>query len=134
MAEALKLGGEVDGWCTKCREMSRHKVAILPANGKAARVICDVCNGEHYFRPNPPQSRKSSSSRATRRKIGVSLTDEQKAAARSYEITGAYQQGDVISHPTLGFGEVTEVRSPQRMMVMFDTSEKLLVFNFQTVS
>ena len=130
MAEVFKLGDEAESWCTKCREMARHKVVLLPANGKAARVVCDVCNGEHYLRPNPPQSRKPGGTRATRRKIGVVLTDDQKAAAMAYDINGAYQPGDVISHPTLGFGEVTEVRTPQRMMVMFDTAERLLVFNF----
>ncbi|MGD8376848.1 MAG: hypothetical protein PVF68_11955 [Acidobacteriota bacterium] len=131
MVDVMKVGDEVDSWCTKCREMARHKVKSLPAGGKAARVICDVCNGEHYLRPNPPQSRKSGGGKASRRKVGLTLTEEQKAGARTYDIGGAYQLGDVISHPTFGFGEVTEVRSPQRMMVLFDTVEKLLVCNYQ---
>lgn len=132
MAEVLKLGAEIESWCTKCRDMKAHKVALLPKDGKAARVLCDVCNGEHYYRPNPPQTRKSSTSRApARRKQGLSLTDDQKAAARGYEIGGVYQLGDVISHPKFGFGEVTEVKTTRRMIVLFDTSEKLLVFNTQ---
>jgi hypothetical protein len=127
----LKLGAEVESWCTKCRDMRRHKVLVLPKDGKPARVTCDTCKGDHFLRPNPPQSRKSSKAPVLRRKQGLSLTDDQKATARPYQLHGVYHPGDVISHPKFGFGEVTEVRSSQRMIVLFDTTEKLLVYNTQ---
>ena len=132
MAEAYKLGAEVEAWCTKCKEMKVHHIVSLAPNEKPARVRCRPCDGEHNYRPSPPQTRRSSSSTkpsTARRKLGVALTDDQKATARSYQMSGMFQRGDVISHPTLGFGEVTEIRSAQRMIVMFDTSQKLLVFN-----
>lgn len=131
MAEAYKLGAEVEAWCTKCKEMKIHHIVSLAPNEKPARVRCRPCNGEHNYRPSPPQTRRSSAPKTTspRRKLGVALTDVQKAAARAYQMSGMFQRGDVISHPTLGFGEVTEIRSTQRMTVMFDTSQKLLVFN-----
>lgn len=132
MAEPFKLGDEVESYCTKCREMANHNVAVLAVNGKPPRVVCKVCNGEHNYRPSPPQTRRSSSGRTTtRRKLGLSLTDEQKTSATHYKIGGLFQQGEVISHPTFGFGEITEIRSPQRMLVLFDGSQKLLIYNTQ---
>ena len=132
MAEAFKLGAELEGWCTKCREMELHYVVSLGKNEKPARVRCKVCDGEHNFRPSPPQSRRSSGGTKTaqsRKKVGLSLTEQQKAAAVPYLISGTFKAGDVISHPTFGFGEVTEIRSPQRMFVLFDTSQKLLIYD-----
>ena len=128
----LKLGVEVESWCTKCREMRNHVVVTLAVGKKAARVRCDTCDGEHNYRPSPPQSRRSSSAKTTiRKKQVLSLTEDQKTAAATYKIAGNYALGDVISHKKFGFGEVTEVKSPQRMTVLFDTSEKLLIQNTQ---
>ena len=131
MPEELKPGVALESWCTKCREMRAHVVVSAPQNGKLARVLCDVCSGEHNYRPSPPQSRRSSSTRKTtpRRKPGVSLTDAQKASARPYDLKGIFKQGEVINHPTFGYGQVSEIRSEQRMMVEFDSSEKQLVYN-----
>jgi hypothetical protein len=126
----LKLGVEVESWCTKCREMRKHVVVTLAVAKKAARVRCDTCDGEHNYRPSPPQSRRSSAAKpATRKKMVLSLTDDQKAVALPYKIASNYQMGDVITHPTFGFGEVIEVKSPQRLMILFDTSQKLLIQN-----
>jgi hypothetical protein len=132
VAEAFKLGAEVEAWCTKCKEMQVHHVLSLGANEKPARVRCNHCDGEHNYRPSPPQTRRSSApskSSGAKKKVGLALTDEQKQGARPYQMSGVFQRGDVISHPTFGFGEVTEIRSAQRMVVLFDTSQKLLVFN-----
>ena len=132
MAEAFALGNEVDSWCTKCREMHVHHIVSLGQNEKPARVRCKVCDGEHNYRPSPPQTRRSSAgTRAStaKKRLVLALTDEQKAAATAYKISGLFKLGEVISHPTLGFGEIIEVRSPQRMMVLFDTAQKLLIYN-----
>ena len=59
MPEERKLGAEVEGWCTKCRDMTVHHLVSLAVEKKPARVRCKACDGEHNFRPNPPQSRKS---------------------------------------------------------------------------
>ena len=131
MAEGFKPGGPAESWCTKCREMKPHSVVSLSEDNRPARVLCEVCNGEHNYRPSPPQSRRSSLTRKTtaKKKAGLSLTQAQKDGARPYELDGVFRAGEVIQHPTFGFGEVAEIRSPQRMLVDFETSQKQLVFN-----
>ena len=136
VAEGFVLGAGIEGWCTKCREMQLHHIVSLNKEEKPARVRCKVCDGEHNHRPSPPQSRRSSAGKkaAPRKKVGLSLTEEQKAAAVPYQIGGTFKRGDVISHPTFGFGEVTEIRSTQRMLVLFDTSQKLLIYDTELPS
>ncbi len=131
-----KAGDPLESWCTKCREMKSHVVVSVGADERPARVVCDVCTGEHNYRPSPPQSRRSSAAKkpTVKKKVGVVLTEAQKGKARPYELDGVFRQGEVIHHPTFGFGEVTEIRSSQRMMVEFDTSEKQLVFNMNATS
>jgi hypothetical protein len=111
--------------------MKSHVIKSMSPEERPARVVCDVCNGEHNYRPSPPQSRRSSAGKkpTAKRKIGVVLSEAQKGTARPYELDGVFREGEVIHHPTFGFGAVTEIRSDQRMMVEFDTSEKQLVFN-----
>jgi hypothetical protein len=136
VAEEQKPGMPADSWCTKCREMKPHVIVSVNDDNRPARVRCDVCNGEHNYRPSPPQSRRSSAKKTTtsRKKAGLSLTDAQKASARPYQLDGIFREGDVIQHPTFGLGEVTEIRSAQRMMVEFETSQKQLVFNMNVAS
>ena len=131
-----KPGDPLESWCTKCREMKPHVVVSLNPEERPARVLCDVCTGEHNYRPSPPQSRRSSLGKKTtaKKKVGVELTEAQKGKARPYELDGVFREGEVIHHPTFGFGAVTEIRSPQRMMVEFDKSEKQLVFNMNAAS
>ena len=110
--------------------MKPHVIKSINNEARPARVLCDVCSGEHNYRPSPPQSRRSSAGRATtKKKVPLELTDVQKAAARPYDLDGVFREGDVIHHPTFGFGAVAEIRSPQRMMVDFDSTQKQLVFN-----
>jgi hypothetical protein len=132
-----KPGEALESWCTKCREMKPHTIkSINPADGRPARVLCDVCTGEHNYRPSPPQSRRSSAGKkpTAKKKVGVVLTEAQKGTARPYELDGTFKEGEVIHHPTFGFGAVTEIRSAQRMMVEFDTYEKQLVFNMSATT
>ncbi len=48
---AMKPGGEVDAWCTKCRMDLLHRIIAMHA-GKIMRVECRTCGGHHnYHRP-----------------------------------------------------------------------------------
>jgi hypothetical protein len=111
--------------------MKPHTIKSLNEEERPARVLCDVCTGEHNYRPSPPQSRRSSAGKksSAKKKVGVVLTEAQKGNARPYELDGIFREGEVIHHPTFGFGAVTEIRSAQRMMVEFDNAEKQLVYN-----
>jgi hypothetical protein len=65
---AMKPGGEVDAWCTKCRMDLLHRI-IAMNGGKIVRVECRTCGGHHnYHRPKSagPEHRRTDSSPATK--------------------------------------------------------------------
>src|SRR5262252_218106 len=61
MAEELKVGGELDAWCTSCKQMKWHTIVAL-VGGKPAKVECQGCHKQHQFRAAPPGTSTASSS------------------------------------------------------------------------
>src|SRR6185312_16404392 len=55
MAEELKVGGELDAWCTTCRLMKWHTIVAI-VDGKPAKVECQGCGKQHQYRAQPPGS------------------------------------------------------------------------------
>ena len=55
----LRLGDDVDDYCTKCKRLTNHAVVSL-VDGKAAKVRCRTCYSEHDFRHGeiPPSKRE----------------------------------------------------------------------------
>ncbi|MFY0576846.1 hypothetical protein ACN28S_23190 [Cystobacter fuscus] len=65
MATQLKVGGEVDAFCTRCRLTLAHTILAMVGT-KIARVRCNTCNGDHAFRSAPGTTdRPSTSSRSS---------------------------------------------------------------------
>jgi hypothetical protein len=54
----LRLGDIIDDYCVKCRRVTNHAVVSL-LDGKAAKVRCRTCYGDHDFRNEQvPPSKK----------------------------------------------------------------------------
>jgi len=54
----LRLGDIIDDFCVKCRRVTNHAVVSL-LDGKAAKVRCRTCYGDHDFRnEQAPPSKK----------------------------------------------------------------------------
>src|SRR5579863_9197174 len=53
MADELKVGGELDAWCTACKLMKWHTIVAI-VDGKPAKVECQGCHKQHQFRAQPP--------------------------------------------------------------------------------
>jgi len=54
----LRLGDIIDDYCVKCRRVTNHAVVSL-LDGKAAKVRCRTCYGDHDFRnEQAPPSKK----------------------------------------------------------------------------
>jgi len=49
----LKVGGDVDSWCTKCRMMLTHRIVAM-VGPKPARVECETCHSQHNWRERAP--------------------------------------------------------------------------------
>jgi len=131
----VKVGGEVDSFCTKC-EMTLAHTVIAMVEGKPVKVECNTCHGVHRFRGNspgapPPGATRSTTSRPTRERVTVSfdevLREKNLAGARRYSSHTSYQLHDVIEHPTFGLGWVSAVRDAGKVEVTFRTDVKVLI-------
>ena len=132
----LKVGGEVDGYCTRCRLTLAHTILAL-VDGKIARVRCNTCGGDHAHRAEAstsPSARSGARTQARRPEptervvLGfaeqLALRDVSKA--RPYNIKESFSLDDLVNHPTFGLGIVTAVRG-DKMEVAFKADTRTLV-------
>jgi hypothetical protein len=152
MAKALKAGGEVDSWCTKCRLFLNHRI-IAMVGSKPARVECSTCSSHHNYRGAAPGERPETSAQSNAKRVGVSpgnprgprgptkaeqerLTREQsweKAVSgkaprdfKPYRVSGTFQSGDLIRHPKFGDGVVTRIADAHKVEILFKDDSRTL--------
>jgi len=136
MAEELKVGGELDAWCTSCRLMKWHTIVAL-VGGKPAKVECQGCGKQHQYRAQPPGS--STGERAPRARAVKSaapaaapmefeaLLGGRASDARAYSPNERYAVNDVVRHPSFDLGVVTATPAPQKIEVSFRDGKKILL-------
>jgi hypothetical protein len=138
MAE-VKVGGEVDAWCTRCKLVLAHTVLAL-WGGKIQKVRCNTCMGEHSSRAAEPGSggprrpRVEGVDAPTKSLPGTSayktlLAGKDRASARRWDVSEKFFAGDLVEHPTFGLGVVAAVRGPDKIDVVFPDTVKTLAHN-----
>src|SRR5271155_515582 len=135
MPKPLRVAGEVDSWCTRCRLLLNHRIVSMKG-GKAHQVECLTCRSQHLWRAAAPgtvstgssASRKASTStRPTRISPATRMAqDWEKAIAgrgvrdfKDYSVAGNFQQGDLLRHKKFGDGVVTRVIDARKVEVLF---------------
>ncbi len=141
----VRVGGEVDALCTRCKLTLAHTVLAMVGE-KIARVQCNTCGGAHAYRGAPSASGTTSrpraagasspaagrAPRATAAETRITISFEQRlagrdlAGARRYNVRDTYTLDEVIEHPSFGYGIVTTVRS-DKIDVVFKIFEKTLI-------
>ncbi|HEY2745716.1 MAG TPA: hypothetical protein VGL86_13870, partial [Polyangia bacterium] len=127
----LSVGGEVDSWCGKCKEMTTHNIVAMVGD-HPKQVICQVCNSRHDYRTEPPaRHRKASGSVPTtssgdvgttaRRNEDRELQKRQEAKRqlqkelaeavepRTFDPKARYKAGEIIVHAEHGRGKIENV-------------------------
>jgi hypothetical protein len=151
MAKALKAGGEVDSWCTKCRLFLNHRI-IAMVGSKPARVECSTCSSHHNYRGAAPGEKPETSARSNAKRVGVSpgtprtrgpTKAEQERIAREqswekavsgksprdfkpYRVSGTFQYGELIRHPKFGDGVVTRIADAHKVEILFKDESRTL--------
>ena len=139
-APMVKVGGEVDAFCTKCQLTLAHTVHAVVA-GKPVKVECNTCHGIHRYRgtlaSSPARPSGSGSVAAKRaaapgreRALVVPFEDllaARKGTAVPYSAKRTYAVDDVVDHPTFGRGFVSAVRDAGKIEVTFRSDVKVLV-------
>jgi hypothetical protein len=148
MPKALKVAGEVDSFCTKCRLVLNHRIVSMKA-GKAYQVECLTCRTTHLWRQHAPgekpaaaggserPGRASSSGAASRTsRVTPAMRHEQsweKAIAgkavhefKSYNVGASFKEGDLLRHKKFGDGLVMRVIDAHKVEVLFKDEAKTL--------
>ena len=148
--KALKTGGEVDSFCTKCRMVLNHRI-IAMVGTRPVRVECSTCNSHHNYRPNAPGEKastgtagglvvtRSSTPRATRgpTKAAQAVMDREKAWEKSiagkavsdfrvYRVSLTFKEGDLIRHSKFGDGVVTRIIDAGKVEILFKDEARTL--------
>jgi hypothetical protein len=128
----MSVGGEVDSWCGKCKEMTTHNIVAMIGE-HAKQVICQVCHSRHDFRTEPPARHKKAAGATTatssggeypsaarrnedrelqkRHEAKRQLQKELQEAAepRTFDPKARYKAGEIIVHPEHGRGKIENV-------------------------
>jgi hypothetical protein len=134
----LKVGGEVDAFCTRCELKLAHTIHAM-MGGRPVKVECNTCHSVHRFRDPLPRDRAASragagASRerpARERPAAVSfeelLAARKAHAAQPYSPKKRFAVDDVVDHPVFGRGFVSAVRDGDKVEVTFRSDVKILV-------
>ncbi len=131
----VKVGGEVDAFCTRCELTLAHTVHAVVA-GKPVKVECNTCHGVHRYRDATgraaaarPAARGAAPARARAEVVGFEtlLAAKRTAEARPYSPKHTYAVDEVIDHPLFGRGFVSAVRDGGKVEITFRSDVKLLV-------
>ena len=131
----VKVGGEVDAFCTKCELTLAHTIHAV-VGGRPVKVECNTCHGVHRYRDANgratsarPAARGAATARARPEVIGFEtlLAGKRTADARTYSPKETYAVDDVVDHPLFGRGFVSAVRDGGKIEITFRSDVKLLV-------
>ncbi len=151
MPRALKTGGDVDSWCTKCRLMLTHRIVAM-VGPRPVRVECETCHSQHNYRERPPGEVApkagggsarvvSGATRAPRVSSVSKLEQERREREQSWEravsgklvsdfikynIKGTFQVGDLVKHSKFGDGVVTRIIDAHKVEVLFRDEPRTL--------
>lgn len=117
------VGGEVESWCGKCKEMrAHHIVAILDDLPK--QVSCVLCKSRHGYRSEPlvrgeakkttaaapPRSPAINAEARRQREQRQKLESElDSAESKVFDPKDNFKSGQVIVHPKYGRGKIETV-------------------------
>ena len=146
MPKPLRVAGEVDSWCTRCRLVLNHRIVSMKS-GKPHQVECLTCRAQHLWRPKAPgdkpeasaesgRARASSApphgSRATRGPTRHVQQWEQAIAGspvhdfKTYSVAANFREGDLLRHKKFGDGVVTRVIDSHKVEVLFRDEARTL--------
>jgi len=104
------------------------------------RVICNTCNGEHnYVSPTDGKKRVKAASKKKEvtpkenqgEKISAvwekTISNMDTSNAKIYSMSGDFEENELIDHKKFGLGIISEVKLDNKIDVLFQKGNKLLV-------
>src|SRR5262249_12585640 len=120
MAPALKVGGDIDAWCTRCKMNLGHTILAM-GGPRPARVRCTTCQGEHNYRGDagseprkgswePREVRERREARPSVTSWEALLAGKDLAGARRYSAKERYAAREGVPPPPFRDRPVPEGR------------------------
>jgi hypothetical protein len=147
MPKPLRVAGEVDSWCTRCRLILNHRIVSMKS-GKAHQVECLTCRSTHLWRAGSPGDKPATPGSPARTRASPSGGSKASARAQAanrqekrweeatlgrnvldfkpYEVGGTFQEGELVKHKKFGDGVVTRVIDGHKVEVLFRDEAKTL--------
>lgn len=131
----VKVGGEVDSFCTKCQMVLAHTVHAV-MGGAPVKVECNTCHGVHRYKgargaSEPRSPGGSRTARPARERPAVAGFDELLASRRSpprpYSPKQTFAVDDLVDHAIFGLGFVSAVRDAGKVEITFRSDVKILI-------
>ncbi len=126
----LKVGGEVDSFCTRCNMILAHTIHAM-VGPRPVKVECNTCHVVHAYRapargatPKPARTRALKGPVASFDEV---LRTKKLALAVKYSPRTSFAVDQVIEHPTFGLGFVSAVLDGAKIQVTFRSDVKVLV-------
>jgi hypothetical protein len=146
MPKALRVAGDVDSWCTRCRLVLNHRIVSMK-DGKAHQVECLTCRSQHLWRAHAPGEKPASTatakvrspstpgggSRSIRAPVIRHEQQWEKAIAgrgmgdfKTYSVAAKFSEGDLLRHKKFGDGVVTRIIDSHKVEVLFRDEARTL--------
>ncbi len=126
----FKVGGNIDGWCTKCKLVLAHTIEAL-AGSDVKRVCCNTCSGKHQYKAHPPGTKAVKTARFAAAPKATSyaalLETHNDTEAVDYSFQAKFLLGALLRHASFGLGIVTADRGGNKIEVLFPAGPKILV-------
>ena len=150
MPKPLRVAGEVDSWCTRCRLVLNHRIVSMD-RAKPHQVECLTCRTQHLWRPKAPGEPTAGSTPGDRARPASAASQrgasqharlsvvarherewEQAVVGRgvlefkAYDIRTTFAEGDLVRHKKFGDGVVTRIIDGKKVEVLFRDETRTL--------
>jgi hypothetical protein len=127
----LKVGGEVDSFCSKCNLILAHTIHAM-VGPSPKKVECNTCHVVHVYR-SPDRGAPKKKTGAGREKKSAAipfdevLRGKNLALAVKYSPKSTFALDQVIEHPAFGLGYVSDLKDGAKIQVTFRSEVKVLI-------
>ena len=134
------IGQEIQAYCGKCKDITIHLITAMQGEN-VDKVMCKHCLSYHKFRlagskPSVNQPTKSVSKTSKDKTMKTRRTKTAKLLeaaviedAVAYKMSNTYEADEAIHHKKFGLGIVKNILDDQKITVLFEDGERVLVQN-----
>ncbi len=132
-----QLAQEIIAYCAKCGKNLAHTITAVE-NGRVISAVCGSCQEEHPF-VKPAETGAAPKKRSVRKKAqpkkAKQISFDWKAemervenlSATVYTMGGHYTEGEKLDHHAFGMGLIQRLIPPDKMEVLFESGQKMLI-------